>query len=269
MQLTIALSQLRITPLQPLKNLARIASWTARAKRNGADLVVFPEDAICGPLEGQTAFVQYAPEYLARMQELAAKYAIDLVPGSWTVEEGGFLYNQTCYIGSNGDVKGIYRKVNLWETERASITPGLTVSVFPTRFGHVGLIICWDISFPAMFAAMNAQGAELVISPTYWSFPRKSLCSSALIDDEVLLIDSLCTTRAFENNILFAYCNAAGSLEHNGTVSVLSGRSQVTHPLQKVLVKARGNGEQLLLTKACLQRGVEVLDPLRVAGLPQ
>jgi len=249
LELTIALVQMRIASMDPLRNLKRIETLAAKAKRQGADLVVFPEDAVCGPLEGQTAFVEYAPEYLARMQALAVKQAIDLVPGSWTVSDQGLLYNQAHYIDASGALLGAYRKVNLWETERAVITPGAAPSVFPTRFGNVGLIICWDISFPAMFAAMNAQGVELVISPTYWSFPRNAAQS-----DDVLLIDSLCTTRAFENNVLFAYCNAAGELKRNGSIDVLSGRSQLTHPKDKVICKAEGNREEILVAHVTLSR---------------
>jgi predicted amidohydrolase len=62
MELTIALVQMRIAFMDPLKNLTRMEAFVAKAKRHGADLVVFPEDVVCGPLGGQTAFVQYAPE---------------------------------------------------------------------------------------------------------------------------------------------------------------------------------------------------------------
>jgi len=248
MDLKIALVQMQIAPMKPLENLARMDDFTRKAKAEGAQLVVFPEDAVCGPLDGQTAFVQHAPEYLAHMTALAAQHAVDLVPGSWTVADNGVLFNQAHYINADGTLAGTYRKVNLWETERAYLTPGSVASVFPTRFGLVGMIICWDISFPAMFAAMVAQGAQLVISPTYWSFPRKALANEKLQDEEILLIDSLCTTRAFENNIVFAYCNAAGTLQLPGVDAVLSGRSQVTHPLDKVLAKCASNEEEMLVT---------------------
>lgn len=250
MKLKLALVQMHIAPSEPLKNLERIEAFTAKAKEQGADLVIFPEDAVCGPLAGQTAFVPYAPQYLARMQALAAHYAVDLVPGTWTVAENGLLYNQAHYIGADGSLLGWYRKVNLWDTEKIAITPGLGASVFPTRFGPVGLIICWDIAFPELFAAMNAQGAQFVISPTYWSFPRASMRSEDKLNDEILLIDSLCTTRAFENNILFAYCNAGGILEGAVVDTVLSGRSQVTHPQHKVLAQCADNDEEILFVDA-------------------
>lgn len=254
MDLTIALVQFDIALGEPVKNLDRMDRFVRDAKKKGVDLIVFPEDAVCGPLNGQVDFVVHAPEYLAHFQTLAVKYAIDIVPGTWTVADGGLLYNQAHYINADGTTAGAYRKINLWDTEKIHITPGAFASVFPTRFGRVGLIICWDISFQAIFAEMVAQGVDLVISPTYWSFTKPAGEVDDVIDNEVLLIDSLCTTRAFENNILFAYCNAAGELETPAGDTVLSGRSQITHPLDKVLVKAEGNAEEVLTTRVVLVR---------------
>lgn len=254
MELAITLIQLDIAPGDPIKNLKRMDQFVQQAKKQGADLVVFPEDAVCGPLQGQLDFVAYAPEYLAHFQALAAKHAIDIVPGTWTVADNGVLYNQAHYINADGSLAGTYRKINLWETEKAHIAPGTLTSVFPTRFGLVGLIICWDLTFPAMFSEMVAQGVELVISPTYWSFTKPSEEVEGVVDDEILLIDSLCTTRAFENNILLAYCNAAGELSTPAGDTVLSGRSQITHPLTKVVVKAESNSEEMLFARLVLER---------------
>lgn len=254
MELAIALVQFEIALGEPLKNLERMDQFVRQAKKQGAELVVFPEDSVCGPLRGQFDFVIYAPEYLAHFQALALKHAIDIVPGTWTVAESGLLYNQAHYINADGSLAGTYRKINLWETERLHITPGTFTSVFPTLFGRVGLIICWDISFPAMFAEMVAQGVDLVISPTYWAFTKPAEQVEDVVDDEILLIDSLCTTRAFENNVLLVYCNAAGELSTPDGDTVLSGRSQITHPLNKVVVKAKGNAEEMLFARVVLER---------------
>ncbi len=254
MEISIALVQFDIAASEPIKNLDRMDQFVLQAKKQGADLVVFPEDAVCGPLSGQFDFVAFAPEYLAHFQALAVKHAIDIVPGTWTVAENGSLFNQAHYINADGSLAGTYRKINLWETEKLHITPGTLASVFATRFGRVGLIICWDISFPAMFAEMVAQGVELVISPTYWSFTKPAGEVKEVVHDDILLIDSLCTTRAFENNIIFAYCNAAGELSTPIGGTVLSGRSQITHPLNKVVVKAKGNAEEILFAKVVLDR---------------
>jgi predicted amidohydrolase len=198
-------------------------------------------------MEGQVLFVAYAASYMAYFQSLAIKYGVDIVPGSWTVQEGVSLFNTTHYINKDGSLAGIYRKVNLWETERAMITPGAVASVFPTAYGLVGLTVCWDIAFPLLFSEMSRQGAELVISPTYWSLTREAEYRKSVAKDEILLIDSLCTARAFENDMVFAYCNAAGHVGESKEEGVLSGRSQITHPKERVICKASGNAEELLL----------------------
>lgn len=258
MDIAIALVQLEIAPSDPPVNLARMETFIQRAAKQGAQLVVFPEDSITGPLSGQTAFLADAPGFLAHCQALAVKYAVDLVPGSWVQVEGGALYNTACYINSDGSVAGSYRKIHLWETEAATITPGAAVSVFPTAHGLVGLTICWDLAFPELFTEMARLGAELVVSPTYWSFTLDAEQRKDVENDEILLIDSLCTTRAFESDLLFAYCNAAGELAIDGVEAVLSGRSQVTHPTERVLCKANGNAEEMLFVRATHTRAAAV-----------
>ena len=63
MEIAIALVQLDIAPNAPLKNLERMDQFVRQAKKQGADLVVFPVDAVCGPLKGQLDFVPSAPAY--------------------------------------------------------------------------------------------------------------------------------------------------------------------------------------------------------------
>lgn len=257
MNLSIALAQIHVVPNDPAGNIQKIERFTRDASERGADLVVFPEDAICGPLAGQTGFIAEAPGFLARMQELAVAYGVDLVPGTWTVAEGNALYNQAHYITSEGVLAGFYRKAHLWETEKAAITPGSAVSVFPTRFGLVGMVICWDIAFPPLFTAMNRLGVELVVSPTYWSVPLVqpgAPGASRAEKEDMELIDSLCTARAFENDIVFAYCNAGGTLSHPGGESILSGRSQITHPVDKIICRSEGNEEELLIATVSHKR---------------
>ncbi len=257
MQLSIAIAQMQVVPNDPPANILKIEQFIQAAIKRGANLIVFPEDAICGPLTGQSAFVAEAPGFLAQMQKLAVTYGVDLVPGTWTVSDGVALYNQAHYITADGVLAGIYRKTHLWETEKAIITPGNSVSVFPTRFGMVGMVICWDLAFPPLFTAMNQLGVELVVSPTYWSVPLVEAGTQDTVvaeQQDVDLIDSLCTARAFENDIVFVYCNAAGTLDVPGTEVTLSGRSQITHPVDKVICRSQGNEEELLVAEISHQR---------------
>lgn len=190
-------------------------------------------------------------------QKLAVTYGVDLLPGTWTVSDGIALYNQAHYITSESALAGIYRKIHLWETEKAIIAPGASVSVFPTRFGLVGMVVCWDIAFPPLFTAMNQLGVGFVLSPTFWSVPLVAPGTpDALIakQEDIDLIDSLCTARAFENDIVFVYCNAAGTLALPGSEVTLSGCSQITHPLDNVICRSDGNHEDLLVAAVSHQR---------------
>ena len=74
--------------------------------------------------------------YLAHFQELAQKHAIDIVPGTWTVEENGLLYNQARCINANGTTAGTYRKINLWETEKTPPHARYVRFGLPARFGR-------------------------------------------------------------------------------------------------------------------------------------
>ncbi len=63
MEILTAVVQLEIIPSAPDENLERMESFIRQASKMGAQLVVFPEDAITGPLAGQTAFVARAPNF--------------------------------------------------------------------------------------------------------------------------------------------------------------------------------------------------------------
>lgn len=72
--------------------------------------------------------------------------------------------------------------------------------VFDTPIGKVGLLICWDLAFPEAFRELIANGAKIIIIPTFW---KHTDCSEAGLklnpSAEGLFLDSMLTARAFEN----------------------------------------------------------------------
>ena len=154
----IADVQFFVKPDDPDANLKRMETFIRTAAEKKCDLVVFPEDAVAGPLEGQVNHAHRSLEFFTFFQKLAAQYKIDIVPGSWIFPEAGSLYNTTYYFNGDGTLAGEYRKINIWETEKPAITPGLYNNVFPTRHGLAGLAICWDMAFPEIFKEMSAKG---------------------------------------------------------------------------------------------------------------
>ena len=169
------------------------------------------------------------------------------MPGSVIEEEQGKLYNTTYYIEANGKVKARYRKINLWHPERRYISVGREVAVCSTRYGKVGLMICWDLMFPEIFRAMLTKGVEIVICPSYWTFEDATVGLRYDTKADVKLIDSLCAGRAFENEIVFVYCNAAGRLRLPGIEERLLGRSQIAVPFKGAIAKLEHNREEMFI----------------------
>ncbi len=246
--MNIAVVQFAINQFAPEKNLAKAEQFIAEASpENG--LVVFPEDVIAGPLNGRNEFADYNGYYVKHFQQLASTYNIDIVPGSIIEGDDTGLYNTTYYIDSKGEIRGRYRKVNLWLPERSYITPGRDISVFNTRIGKVGLIICWDLMFPEMFRAMVRRGVEIVICPSYWCFEDAGTGLKHDTMAEVKLVNALCVTRAFENEIVLVYANAAGGLTLDEGTETLIGQSQVTVPFKGALGLMGHNQEEMIYVK--------------------
>jgi len=74
MQLKIAVVQFGIEPFAPDKNLARAEGFIQDASEQGAQLVVFPEDFVTGPLQGRREWADLEHRYRSRFQALAAQY---------------------------------------------------------------------------------------------------------------------------------------------------------------------------------------------------
>jgi omega-amidase len=244
MNLKIAVVQFAINQFAPEKNLAKAEQFIAEASFEN-DLIVFPEDFIAGPFNGRSEFADYDGRYVKHFQQLASKYNIDIVPGSIIEGDDTGLYNTAYYIDYSGEIRGRYRKVNLWLPERSYITPGGEVSVFDTRFGKVGSIICWDLMFPEMFRAMAREGAEIVICPSYWCFEDAGNGIKHDPNAEIKLVNALCVARAFENEIVLVYANAAGRLTSEEGINTLIGQSQVTVPFKGALSSLDHNQEAM------------------------
>ncbi len=244
MILKIAVVQFAINQYAPEKNLEKAEQFIAKASSDN-DLIVFPEDFIAGPLNGRNEFADYDGRYIKHFQRLASTYKIDIVPGSIIEGDNTGLYNTTYYIERNGEIQGRYRKVNLWLPERSYTNPGKTTSVFGTRFGRAGLIICWDLMFPEMFRAMVREGVEIVICPSYWCFEDAGNGMKHDPDAEIKLVNALCVTRAFENGIALVYANAAGRLSGEEGTSTLIGQSQITVPFKGALNALNHNREAM------------------------
>lgn len=244
MKLNIAVVQFAIAQFEPEHNLNKAEQFISEAAAR-AQIIVFPEDFVTGPLSGHHEYADRDGRYVQHFQQLAARYHIDIVPGSIIERDGEQFYNTTYYIDKSGAIKGKYRKVNLWLPERPYLVAGDEHPVFETDYGKTGLLICWDLMFPEAFRTMLRKGVELVICPSYWCFEDAGIGLLHDPDSEVTLVNSLCVTRAFENEVAVVYANAADAA--NAEKESLIGRSQVTVPFKGVLHRLNHSQEEMFV----------------------
>ncbi len=219
MRVRLALVQMRITS-DIGANLESISAYASRAKRARADVVVFPEICVTGNLKINPKR-DGGGVYLKHFAGLAKREGLDIVAGS-IIEpsRGGRMRNVSYYIDRRGRTLARYAKRNLWKSEMRSIAAGSSAAVARTRFGKIGILVCWDIMRPEFFAELAARGVSIVACPSYW-------WKAGIYGVDGRLMDSILKTRCFENGVIVAYCNAAGSSRGR----LLLGRSQVVSPV--------------------------------------
>ena len=94
-----------------------------------------------------------------------------VLPISFYEKEVNNLYNSVACIDADGELLGVYRKTHIpddhYYQEKFYFTPGDTgFRVFDTRYGKIGVGICWDQWFPETARCMALEGAELLFYPT-------------------------------------------------------------------------------------------------------
>jgi len=164
-------------------NLAKIEANLREAASQGIDIVAFPEEALVGaaecagcrpghpPCEAHQALAETVPgpstERIAALcRELDLYCAVGLAERD--ANDPQTLYNASAFIGPEG-IQGTYRKLHLgslpWVTEGITFTPGDSIPVFETRFGPVGVIICYDFWFnPELTRIMALKGARVILN---------------------------------------------------------------------------------------------------------
>lgn len=159
------------------QNVARVEALIREAAGAGAQIVLTPElfeGRYFPQTKDQAAFDLAAPANahptLARMETLARDLRV-VLPVSFFEEVDGTYYNSLVVIDADGTRLGLYRKTHIPDgpgyEEKFYFRPGDTgFRVWGTRYGSLGVGICWDQWFPEAARAMTLSGAELLLFPT-------------------------------------------------------------------------------------------------------
>ena len=174
--ITVAALQLPLPgPVQP--NIDAVTALVEQAAAQGAQ-VILPPELFEGPyfcqVEDEALFASARPTAehpsVLAMQALAAKLKV-AIPTSFFEREGHHYYNTLAMIGPDGGIMGTYRKSHIPDgpgyQEKYYFRPGDTgFKVWDTRFGRIGVGICWDQWYPESARAMALLGADILMYPT-------------------------------------------------------------------------------------------------------
>jgi predicted amidohydrolase len=181
----IALYQAR-SGIDPAANAAALIAAVEAAAAGGAAMLFTPEMSGLLDSNRERATPKVVREEddptLARVRDAAARADLWVHLGSLAVQAGdGRFANRGFVIDPAGEIRGRYDKIHLFDVdlptgerwrESAAYRPGEQVTLVPgTPVGTLGLTICYDLRFPALFARLAEAGADTIAVPAAFTVP--------------------------------------------------------------------------------------------------
>jgi len=158
-------------------NVALVERLVREAAAQGAQVILPSElfEGIYFCREEKDAFFDWAKPLeghptIARFQALAKELGV-VIPVSFFERDGHAFYNSLAMVDADGTLLGLYRKSHIPDgpgyEEKFYFRPGNTgFKVWDTRFGKLGVGICWDQWYPECARAMMLMGADILFYPT-------------------------------------------------------------------------------------------------------
>lgn len=223
------------------RNVEKAAKYLQIAAERGANLICFQE--LFGthwfPREMNRNHFLLAETAngptVTRMQKLAMEYEVVLVCPFFE-RDGETYYNSAVVIDAGGGILGIYRKVHvpqipLWEERFYFSSGNLGFPVFETRYGRVGVQICWDNFFPEGSRILALKGAQIIFSPTAAAFASQDKWRTVI------------SSNAMTNGVFIFRVNRVGSEEKQD----FYGKSFCVSPEGELVDKPSGMREGIAL----------------------
>jgi len=173
------------TGIDPAGNAAAIADAMAQARAGGAEILFTPE--MSGLLDrdrgraGRSIKREQDDPVLAAVCEAAAREGIWVALGSLAIaREDGRWANRAFVIDAQGAIVAHYDKIHMFDVDLASgeswresnaYVPGDDVVTVETPLGRLGLSICYDIRFPALYDALGRAGCDVIAVPAAFTVP--------------------------------------------------------------------------------------------------
>ena len=161
----------------PATNLQATLAKVEQAAANGANIVctqeLFATEYFCqSEHHDNFRLAETIPgDTTEAFQNLAKRCGIVIIVSLFEKRSAGVYHNSAAVIDADGSLLGIYRKMHIPADalyhEKFYFTPGdLGFRAWDTRFGKIGVLICWDQWYPEAARLTAMQGAELLFYPT-------------------------------------------------------------------------------------------------------
>jgi len=238
-KIKVALAQISCKREDKAGNIRKMEKTVTKAKKQGAELVIFPELSLTGYVVRDQIYelAETIPGPATKtIENIARKTKAYIVFGMPELSEKtrAIVYNTAVLVGPEGII-GKYRKMHLPThsvfEEKRYFRPGYQATAFDTEVGKLGLIICYDIFFPEVNRLTRLKGAQLMV------------CISASPAIRRMFFETLTAARAIENTAFLAFVNLVGI--EDGLQ--FWGGSRIIGPNGRTLVQAKFDEEDLVM----------------------
>jgi N-carbamoylputrescine amidase len=258
-EVAVAASQMRCIE-DTEQNVARATGLVRRAAERGANIILlqelFADPYFCkdqNPEFLDLAHPRDGHPLLATMSELAASLDV-VLPISFFERSGNTYFNSLVVFDADGDQLGLYRKSHIPDgpgyQEKFYFAPGDTgFKVWKTKYGDIGVGICWDQWFPEAARAMALGGAELLLYPTaIGSEPQDPEWDSRAHWQRVM------QGHAAANIVPVIASNRIGTEAGDSCSVTFYGSSFITGPTGEIVARADDESEEIIIATFDLDR---------------
>lgn len=242
----------------PAENLAK-AVWRIRdAAARGAQVIclqeLFRSQYFCRQEDAALfAFAETVPgPSTETLSALAAELNIAIIAPVFEKRAHGVYHNTAVVIDAGGEMLGLYRKMHIPDDplyfEKFYFTPGDTgFRAFDTRFGRIGVLICWDQWYPEAARLTALQGASVLFYPTAigWHPSEKAHAGVAQLD----AWRTIQRAHAIANGVYVAAANRTGFEGTPDCGLEFWGSSFIAGPFGQLLAEAPQDGEATLVAE--------------------
>jgi len=167
----------------------------------------------------------------------------------------GLYHNTTAVLDADGTYLGKYRKMHIPDDpayfEKFYFTPGdLGYKVFETKYGKIGVLICWDQWYPEAARLTSLMGAEILFYPTAIGWATSQ--DEATNTEQYNAWQTIQRSHAVANGVHVVSVNRVG-FEQNGAMKFWGG-SFVANPFGSLIVKATHDQEEVIVTELDLSK---------------